>query len=346
MKWPWQKETRESSSYTDAVIAHLTAAAGGTTAKASATAAIEAASGFVARAFASAEVNAPAPIAAALDPFCLAMIGRSLIRRGEIVFRIEADPMRGLRLAPAQSWDVIGSDDPSAWRYRLVISGPDRTKTYNQVNQDSVIHLRFAADPQTPWRGMGPLQSATLAGKLSAETAAELADEAGGPRGSFLPIPVAGDSETADPLIEKVKAARGRMLAVQAGDWSSDPTARAQWDAMRFGADPPAPLVELHKRGFDEVIAACGLDPTLFDADAAGPAKRESYRQALFATIAPLGRLVAGELTRKLEREVSFAWSEMAAADIVSRARGFQSMVQSGMDIERAASLSGLMTTE
>ena len=57
MRFPWQPklETRADSSYTDALIAAITAnASGQTTAFASAVGALEAASGLVGRAFASA----------------------------------------------------------------------------------------------------------------------------------------------------------------------------------------------------------------------------------------------------------------------------------------------------
>ena len=59
--WPFGKtETRADSSYTDALVAAITAnARGQNTAFPTATAALEACAGFVSRAFASAEVKAP-----------------------------------------------------------------------------------------------------------------------------------------------------------------------------------------------------------------------------------------------------------------------------------------------
>ena len=60
MKWPWSKpENRAaSSSYTDALIAAIVSGSGGSASGVpTATAALEAAAGFVGRAFASAEVK-------------------------------------------------------------------------------------------------------------------------------------------------------------------------------------------------------------------------------------------------------------------------------------------------
>ena len=64
----------------------------------------------------------------------------------------------------------------------------------------AVVHPRFEVDPDRPWRGIGPIQSAALAGRLSAETAGALADAESGPRGGLLPLPVDG----ADPTVRTV----------------------------------------------------------------------------------------------------------------------------------------------
>ena len=89
--WPFghQLETRESA-YSDAVIAALVSRAEGKSlALPSATAALEAASGTVGRGFAAAEVDGPTFITRALTPSIMEMVGRSLIRIGEVVFLID-----------------------------------------------------------------------------------------------------------------------------------------------------------------------------------------------------------------------------------------------------------------
>ena len=45
----------------------------------------------------------------------------------------------------------------------------------------------------------------------------------------------------------------------------------------------------------------------------------------------------------KLDDPVVLDWQELRARDISGRARAFQSMVGGGMDIAKAAALSGLM---
>ena len=183
----WQRirgvEKRQSS-YTDTLVSLIQSQAGGSSALPGATAALESASGFVARSFASADVTtADSRMASALDPSTLSMIGRALIRHGEYVAAIQVDLDGRIRLAPAASFDVTGNEDPASWVYRLSLSGPGRQKTFENVPADGVISIRYQSDQAHPWRGVGPLEAASLAGRLSAEVSSALADEMSGPRG-------------------------------------------------------------------------------------------------------------------------------------------------------------------
>ena len=83
MRWPWQSvEKRESGGdFSDAVVRLIEAQAAGSAADASSTAAVEAASGALSRAFASASVVGPEWVKNAVTPSVLAQIGRDLIRR-------------------------------------------------------------------------------------------------------------------------------------------------------------------------------------------------------------------------------------------------------------------------
>ena len=266
MRWPWQaRETRADSSYTDALVAAITANAGGqSTAFPTATAALEAAAGVVGRAFAAGEVRAPDAMRDALGPACLSMIGRSLIRRGEIVFLIKVDGDR-VKLLPAASHDIQGDPDPDSWSYRLTVGGPERTLTYPSVPAAGVIHLQYSRDPEHPWRGYGPLQVAQLGGRLSSETVAALADESSGPRGSLLPLPVPGDDPTIDLLKADLKKLKGQLATVETQQSMAPGAAGSNdgWIARRIGADPPAALVQLHEIATREVLSACGVPPVL-----------------------------------------------------------------------------------
>ena len=211
MRWPWQRsERRESQPFTDAVVEAIRAQAAGasTSADASATAALEAASGLVARAFASADVRDAGRAGRALGPHTLALIGRNLIRRGESLFLIEvADE---LRLIPAGSWDVRGDWRESSWWYRLDMFGPSGNVT-RLVPSAGAVHCRYAYDPARPWHGLAPLAWARLTGRLLGETETALADEASGPRGSLVPVPnTPGDEGDDDDDEKRARDAPGR----------------------------------------------------------------------------------------------------------------------------------------
>ena len=345
----FRTEKRAVSSYTDALVAAITANAGGqTTAFPAATSSLEACAGLVGRAFASAEVIGPDYAMDALSPDVMALIGRSLIRRGEILFDI--DVKRGtLILTPAASHDVNGHPDKRSWTYRLNLAGPELQITRDKVSADRVIHIMYSSSPEHPWRGEGPLQIAQLAGRLSAETSAALADEASGPRGSFLPMPhTDGKDSTLDALKGDIKKARGGMLTVEsmATAWQAGTPPPADWMQKRFGPSPDEGLVKLMDRASREVYAACGLNPGLFTTEGE-TATREAWRQALFGVIAPLGKLVQAELRNKLDApELALGWSELRASDLQARARSFKSMVDGGMLLEKAAALSGLLLDE
>ena len=159
--WPFDDklETRDDS-YSDTLIAALVARAQGKTLSIpTATAALEACAGTVGRGFAASEVSGPDSIISALTPSILEMVGRSLIRTGEIIFLIDTSSGR-LRLIPAETHDIEGGPFPEEWEYRLTLGGPSRTITYDYVQASSVLHFRYAVDPSRPWRGNGPIEVA------------------------------------------------------------------------------------------------------------------------------------------------------------------------------------------
>ena len=348
MRLPWARVEGRESSYTDTLVDLIVTRASGDTAKATATGALEAASGIVARAFAAAEVSGPPELTGALTPSLLSMVGRALIRQGEFVAAINVKDGR-VTLTPAADWDVTGGHDPDGWNYRLNLAGPSRSTTRPRTPASAVIHLTYSRDPARPWRGVGPIESASLAGRLSAETLAALADESSGARGQLLPVPTDGQDPTVEQLradIRKLKGQTALVETTQAG-WGEGRSGAPQrdWQPNRIGANPPAPLVQLHDTASREVLAAVGVNPALFSAGD-GTAAREAWRQLLFGVVAPLGRIVQEELQAKLETEITISWEELRASDLSGRARAFQSMVGGGMDVAKAASLAGLMDAE
>ena len=112
-----------------------------------------------------------------------------------------------------------------------------------------------------------------------------------------------------------------------------------------MGASPGAALVEQASLASREIYAACGIPLSLVD-KSEGTGQREGFRRLMHATIMPLGRIVAEELSAKFEADISLSFDSLFAADLSGRARAFQSLVGGGMDVTKAASLAGLMQFE
>ena len=262
-----------------------------------------------------------------------------------MVFLIDTEAGQ-LRLIPAETHDVDGGPFPEAWEYRLTLGGPSETLTYDHVPAASVLHFRYAVDAATPWRGDGPIAVANLAGKLSAETVNALGDESSGPVGRLLGIPIDGADSTIESLKADIKNAAGRTALIEVGDWgNAGGDAKVDLEARRFGAEPPASLVELVSVASQEIYAAFGFNSGLWGGgDAAST--RESWRLCLFGVLSPLGRLVESELQAKLDDAVSLSWNELRASDLSGRARSLQSMVNGGMPLTDAMAISGLMVED
>ena len=351
--WPFGRTEKRAASFTDAIVQALLAqAAGGAAADPSATAALEAAAGQYARAFAVADVTPDTPTTRALTPAVLSLMARDLIRRGEFVHVIEVG-RDGVRLTPAGSWDVRGGPDPSTWRYRVDLFGPSGNVTRN-LAAAAVVHGRYSVDPARPWLGLSPLGWARLTGKLHANLEDSLADEAGGTRGHVLPVPAGPDADgdaddTEDPnaqLRKDVASLRGKTVMVEttAAGWGEGMAAApaADWKPQRIGANPPPSLATLRTDSAQAVLAACGVSADLFAAgDAAG--QRESWRRFLHGSVQPLGDLLSAELTDKLDvPDLRLSFDRLFASDLSGRSRAYRSLVDADMDKDRAARLAGL----
>ena len=125
---------------------------------------------------------------------------------------------------------------PDSWEYRLTLGGPSSTLTHDFVPASSVLHFKYAGDPARPWRGNGPIQVAALAGRLSAETVNQLADESSGPVGRLLGIPKDGDDSTVVNLKADIRNAKGRVALLENGDWDNVGSAAVDLATKRFGA--------------------------------------------------------------------------------------------------------------
>ena len=340
MRWPWsatpEKRSQGVSGYHDLLLeAALRAAHGSAGAKASSTAAAEAAAGLLGRAFASAAVQPSTVVTRALSPDKLMMAGRALIRRGEIVFLIRSTAT-GWILTPAETVQVFGNDDPASWQYVLSLTGPSHSRVV-RVPGASVVHFRWGSDPAQPWRGISPLAAAGETSRMLAESTAHLADEASGPRGSLIPLGIdPGDDEDPDTspvakLQRMVGGLRGSAALVEStrnmGDGLPSGSPTADWKPNRLGANPPESLVDLSDKASLAVLAACGIPPELMSGQAQGTAAREAFRRFLHATVTPLLDSMGAEAALKLN-------TPSLAFDTTGMLRGGRTGPRAGLSVD------------
>ena len=350
MKWPWSKPEKRASSFTDEIVSRiLDRASASTPGDPGALWALECAANLYARAFAAAKISGDRT--ERITPSMLALIARSLIRRGEGLHLIET--RRGeVDFLPVGSWDVRGEGGEESWRYRVDIFGPSGS-SMRFASSAQVLHVRYAVDASRPWHGVGPLQSAGETGALAANLERRLGEEAGGPVAHVLPVPQDGGSgEDDDPLASlkaDISGARGRTILTEttASAWGEGRSAapRKDWESTRLGAHPPDVLRGLRSESGLSVIAACGV-PVSLATDADGTSQRESWRRFVMGAVEPLLEIVREELEKKLETTISFDLTGLWAHDLQGRASAFAKMVQGGMALEQAAAASGVLNDE
>ena len=347
--WPFTRHTEHrQASYTDGVVQAILARAAGTHADVAATAAVEAAAGALARAFASAEITPLTPATRGITPNVLAQIGRALIVHGEIVLILTVREGRVVML-PAAAWDVTGAADSTTWRYRCDLAGPSGSTNISRP-AEGVIHCRYSTDPARPWVGVGPLDRARLSGRLSAELEAALGDEASGTRGYVLPIPSDGQDSSVADLRRDIGSLGGKTALVETAmaGWGDGRMAapRGDYQPQRLGANPPATLATLRSDAAQAVLSACGV-PVELVTPGDGTGQREAWRRFLHGTVQPLAACVAGELAAKLDTPgLMLNFDKLFASDLSGRARAFQSLVGGGMDVNQAAGLAGLLAAD
>ena len=359
MKWPWSKSEKRTAGggYTDAIVAAIEAQAAGKVANVSSTAAIEAAAGALSRSLAGAEVVGPGWARDAIEPPWLAQVGRSLVREGASLSVIEMSTSGKVNLIPAAFWNFEALDVPGAeleddWNCRVSTYGPSSSYT-RLLPRDRLVFIRWGTSPGTRYRGQGPTSWASLTAKTQAEAERSLGDEAAGPLAQLLPVPQDGgdgEDENDDPLAllkADIKGARGKALLVEtvAAAWGEGRQAAPSqdWKAQRLGPQPPEAMVELADAAFCRMLSACGVPPGLFESGADGTSQREALRRWHLGTVEPLARILAHELSRRLEVEIKLKF-DAYPKDMAGRAATFQKLVAGGVAVNEALATSGLLS--
>ena len=228
---------------------------------------------------------------------------------------------------------------------------PSASRTLTRTSEE-VLHLRYSYDPGSPWRGVGPLTRARLTAALAANLESGLGNQAAAPTGQLIPVPNPGaaDTEDGDPLADLktdiAKIAGGVMLTeTTSGAWGEGRAIapKGDWEQRRIGFDPSRESGPIREAAAMAVLSACGIPPSLVSDRAEGTGQREGYRRFVNLTLLPLGKILESELSFKLDADVKLSFDSLMASDLTGKARAFGSMVKAGLDLEKAAALSGLM---
>ena len=338
------------SSLTDAVVsAILQSASGGSVRTALATAAVESCGTLYASALAACEVSGPSVVTRALTADWRASVASGLVRNGQALYLIDADPSSGLALAPVSHWDVHGGPERATWLYRCQMAGPSTT-AWRTRSAGEVLHLRWLVDPARPWAGVSPLQHAADTASLAGWIEKRLSEESSGPVGSFLPVAKYDpDADLADDplaaLRRDIGGARGQVLAVETAMASADSPAsapRKDFVAQRFGANPPDGLIQLREQVTRDVGSAIGIPRALLDSSASGQASREAWRVFVATSIDGLARRLEAQVLAQLGVEVAIDTSTLGGRDLLARASVFRRLVEGKLPIADARDAAGI----
>ena len=349
MMWPFRKAAppEQRADYSESAIRAIIAGASGQgPADWKETSAAITAASLVGRSLAVATLEGATADRTGLTSAVLHDLGCAFVMEGEALYRINVAGSGTVALYRVSDWDVIGGPDPATWRYRVTVAGPTSNRQ-EVLPAEAVFHPRINASPQEPHKGRASIAIAAQSARLAAGVERQLANEANQPSGQVLPAPL-GTIETndLDALKADLRALAGRTSLVpsMASGWIEDRRAGgpADWRPQRLGFNPPEPVATIRETMFRELLAAAGVPPDLF-VTGGQTAKREALRQFLHSTLQPMADVIRAEARAKLAANVKFDFAGLYASDVQGRARAFQSMVGGGMDLERAAALSGLL---
>ena len=358
MRWPWQRPAVEHRSYTDAVVtAILQSASGGGVRTALATAALETVATLYASALASCEVSGPSAVTRALDATWRAAVASALVRNGQALYLIDADPSAGLALAPVSHWDVHGGPDVASWFYRCEMAGPSST-AWRTRSAGAVLHIRWLVDAARPWAGVSPLQHAADTGSLAGWLDKRLSEEASGPVGAFLPVAkydadpdadLADADPDADPLAQlrrDIGGAKGQTLLVEtvlasADSPASAPPQRFSGRAIRResatrSCGAAAAGHTRHRRGVRRATGVTRLHGNRHKAS------REGWRQFCAVSIDGLARRIEAQILDQLGVEVAIDSGPLGGRDLLARGATVARLAKAGVPVPDARDAAGI----
>ena len=280
-------------------------------------------------------------ITRAITPDMLEQVGRDLLIHGESLWWIQD---AGALFLPISSYQIDGGPRESTWRYHFHLPAPTRPReTEIRVGSEEILHFKWNPSKYRPWQGRSPLMLADDIG-IAVYLASYIQKELRLNNDQILAYSGKLSSPEKDEKDDQ-KQEQKDVAAQQLNRLRPINRVRAT-DAkmLKMGPKIDPGAVALRKDIRVDIALAAGVPPGLVTAAASGTAAREDLRRGSTQTIMPISNKIQRELRDKVDGTVIVdAGALVREGDIASRARGFQSLVGGGMDVEEAASLSGLM---
>lgn len=325
--WPWKRDRVEKraagSGFTAEIIAAREAYISGRRGIAELTATAQSCVSLWEGGFSLADVTGTD----LLTRSTLALIGRSLALRGEVVFLIDD----GVGLVPCSDWDLrTRYGRPTAYRLSVSEAGGGTNQT---ALAGEVLHVRIGCDPAAPYFGTAPLKRASLtAGMLNAVESALAEVYENAPIGSqIVPYPESADTDMT-ALGRSFRGQRGRVLLRESVNVSAagGPAPSVDWKPADVTPDLQRAMTAESLGAARDAIAACfGVLPALFNSQAQGPLVREAQRHLAQWTLQPIAGLIAEEANEKLGGDVTIDVTRpLQAYDSGGRARAMLTIVQ------------------
>ena len=329
-----------AAGYTDLIIRGLHAAAeGDVTADVDRLAIVEACRGLWRRALSACTVT-PDRAAGVLSGALRAQMADCLLSSdGAYVAALDVQASGRLALHTASSFTVYGErPDPQLWRYELTIPTPSGGSVRRTVVRAGVLHAQWRADVRQPWLSAGPWSAGVTTSTLAARVERTLSREINSPVGTAIPVPMTLSDTAQDALETALASLKGGTALVPttaggAGAGQHDAPQR-DWRTTRIGPQPTSETCDLRRASADDLIAAAGIPPGLFRTDADGTQAREVYRQWVHVSVEPVAAMIADAASELLEVDVAISTSELAGADVASRARAFRALAGRDANLE------------
>ena len=300
----------------------------------------------------SATIEGPEWARKAVNPMVLSLIGRDLVRKGQVMHEIRVDDVGAVKLLPVANWHFTGyGPDPDSWIVRTTSYGPSSSES-RLLPYSEIVYLQWGHSAALPYVGVGPTTWAAGTNRLLAETERSLGDELAGPLAQLLTTPMdpGDDDDVDDPLGElktAIAGARGKavLLETTSAAYGEGRTAAPQrdWNPNRLGPAPPPTLPDISRLAFSQMLAACGAVPGMHLGDADGTNRRESARQFFMLCVRPYADLLQWELSMKLQEEIKITFGELAYfRDVVGRSQAYRNFKGNGMEEAEAMAEAGL----